>query len=1151
MADTFHRYPGAQPFRDDEFSRRTFFGREQASVALTDQILANRLVVVYAKSGLGKTSLLNAGVAPRLREADSLPLFVRVNDVQSGPLTSVLEGIRAEAERQQVEYVHGESGSLWSFFKSVEFWRGDLLLTPVLILDQFEELFTLQPEEERERFLSELGYLVRGIPPPSLPQTDSTLSNASPSVRLVLSLREDFLGLLEEASDRIPQIMDHRFRLAPLTCEMAAKAITGPAAINDPSIPTKPFRLEPEFVTSILDYLTKSVAGTRGSGSRYVEPFHLQLICQRVEKVVEVKQSVSREEIVLGSKDIGGESALAQTLATFYTDAIQSLPSRQLRGAVRLLCEQFLISPEGRRLSLEERELQRQLKLPHETLSQLVERRLLRTDRRSDSIYYELSHDALVQPVLENRRTQALLVGWVAVLAGSIASFVGALLIPSTVAFWFSESNTRDLESYFVIVLLLGIALVVGAFGIVWIRAGIRRRKRYRRHAASEVIQPLPTLLPLKDRILGWVMLVVGSTFLAFWGLVLLAMLVIVATLISTHGKFPHWLMWARNQDLLDEWQHMRDHPLAEIPWILLEIPTISVVAWMSLRRGARKLWPNEFAGRLKISPVPGLDHAPSLVSVFLKVLAGGIAFLVAALGFFTLGMCISVWHGNVPYRFLQSIWSLDVLDACNTLYRRHYWDLDLVLVVIFFVLAFAMSIRFFHAAFQDTRSMLRHRRFARPMWTKAAAAAMCGVLFISSLLYWAWSRSLAAHRQQSPPTTSNLRSVEPESVWAVGKSGSILYTQDGGKSWSAQTSSISTQLAAVVFATPQSGWAVGNDATILHTEDGGGSWKMQTNGTGWILSVAFATPQSGWVVGRGGTIWHTEDGGTWNPQSSGTSANLSSVAFATPQSGWAVGENGTILHTEDSGGKWKPQSSGTNANLRSVAFAAPQSGWAVGDDGTILHTEDGSSWSPQTSGTLRELFGIAFVTPQSGWAVGEKGTILHTEDSGGTWMRQRSGTGASVVQVAFATPQSGWAVGDDGTVLHTEDAGRTWTTQSSGTHVHLKSVAVATFRGSIGVGFRAEPDWAVAGGSFAGGGVTITHVTPDGSAEKAGLKAGDTIVSVNGKRVNTGDELVAEISVLKPGTDAKLGYVRKGKDRTANVVIADRSKLFASRTAP
>src|SRR5687768_17461806 len=107
------RYPRAQPFADDPFSRRVFFVRVQKLNALTDQILASRMVVVYAKSGLGKTSLLNAGVAPRLREEGRLPLIVRVNDVHRGPLRSVLDRIRAEAERQQVEYVEGRSDSLW------------------------------------------------------------------------------------------------------------------------------------------------------------------------------------------------------------------------------------------------------------------------------------------------------------------------------------------------------------------------------------------------------------------------------------------------------------------------------------------------------------------------------------------------------------------------------------------------------------------------------------------------------------------------------------------------------------------------------------------------------------------------------------------------------------------------------------------------------------------------------------------------------------------------------------------------------------------------------------------------------------------------------------------------------------------------------
>src|SRR5215467_11891117 len=102
--------------------------------------------------------------------------------------------------------------------------------------------------------------------------------------------------------------------------------------------------------------------------------------------------------------------------------------------------------------------------------------------------------------------------------------------------------------------------------------------------------------------------------------------------------------------------------------------------------------------------------------------------------------------------------------------------------------------------------------------------------------------------------------------------------------------------------------------------------------------------------------------------------------------------------------------------------------------------------------------------------------------------------------------------------------------------------------RGSIGVEFNAVPNPAVQRVYGVSSGVTIANVTPNGPAGKAGLQTGDTIVSVNGKNVATGDELVAEISGLKPGSTANIGYVRNSKQNTAEVTIADRSKLFASR---
>ena len=102
--------------------------------------------------------------------------------------------------------------------------------------------------------------------------------------------------------------------------------------------------------------------------------------------------------------------------------------------------------------------------------------------------------------------------------------------------------------------------------------------------------------------------------------------------------------------------------------------------------------------------------------------------------------------------------------------------------------------------------------------------------------------------------------------------------------------------------------------------------------------------------------------------------------------------------------------------------------------------------------------------------------------------------------------------------------------------------------RGSIGVEFNAVANPAVARVYGVSSGVTIANVTPNGPAQKAGLETGDTIVSVNGKAVATGDELVAEISAIKPGATAKIGYLRNGKSSMADVTVADRQKLFATR---
>jgi serine protease Do len=100
--------------------------------------------------------------------------------------------------------------------------------------------------------------------------------------------------------------------------------------------------------------------------------------------------------------------------------------------------------------------------------------------------------------------------------------------------------------------------------------------------------------------------------------------------------------------------------------------------------------------------------------------------------------------------------------------------------------------------------------------------------------------------------------------------------------------------------------------------------------------------------------------------------------------------------------------------------------------------------------------------------------------------------------------------------------------------------------RGSIGIEFAAQPNPAIA--RVYGSGVTVSNVVAGSPAESAGLKVGDTITSVDGRDVKGGDDLVADIAQRKPGSKAKLDYVRNGKKEETTVTIADRSKLFAAR---
>jgi tetratricopeptide (TPR) repeat protein len=391
---TDYRYPGSRSFQDTDLDRKLFFGREQEQAELLHLILAEQLVVVFAKSGMGKTSLLNAGILQPLRRRGFLPIPVRLNDPTLTPLQTLYAAIKQTVAQTGLGTVFGDETSLHQYFTTAEFWStDDTLLTPVLIFDQFEEFFEFYAPAARQQLIAQLAEAVKGH---------------AANLKTIIALREDFLGELEELVPELPAILDNRFRLAALRRQQAQEAIERPAQLHDAQLTSAGFTYAPDTVAALLDFLCKRREKEKLISTDDVEPFQLQVLCQHLEQTVQKRAQAAIRQIVIQKSDLGGERGMQKVLQNFYDHQLKQVRPRRKRNRVRKLCEKGLLSASNRRLSLEEEDIQRRFKVPKLLLATLVDRRLLRADTRVGGTYYELSHDTLVMPIRQSQRIHKL-----------------------------------------------------------------------------------------------------------------------------------------------------------------------------------------------------------------------------------------------------------------------------------------------------------------------------------------------------------------------------------------------------------------------------------------------------------------------------------------------------------------------------------------------------------------------------------------------------------------------------------------------------------------------------------------------------------------------------------------------------------------------
>ncbi len=396
--DAEHPWLGLASFSEE--TRGYFYGREEEVAELCRRVQRKQLTILFGQSGLGKTSILRAGIVPRLRPEGYCPVYVRIDYSPDSPVPTeqIKQAIfratqAAGAWTQPGTAVSGES--LWEFLHH----RDDVLrdaagkaLIPLLIFDQFEELFTLAQSDDfgRQRaaqFIEDLSDLVENRAPKALEakmdEDESAVEGfdfTRSDYRILIALREDYLAHLEGLKGSMPSISQNRMRLARMTGAQALSAVVKPGG-----------RLVSEEVAGSI---VRFVAGGAELVNAEVEPALLSLICRELNnaRIAQDRAEISAD-LLAGSRD--------NILTEFYERALADQPA-----GVRQFIEDNLLTESGHRESLAEERVQKGLAAagaPPDALATLVNRRLLRIEERLDVRRVELTHDVLTGVVKGSR----------------------------------------------------------------------------------------------------------------------------------------------------------------------------------------------------------------------------------------------------------------------------------------------------------------------------------------------------------------------------------------------------------------------------------------------------------------------------------------------------------------------------------------------------------------------------------------------------------------------------------------------------------------------------------------------------------------------------------------------------------------------------
>jgi WD40 repeat protein len=400
--DEQNPWPGLGAF--DEAAERFFNGRSSEIAELRRLVLNAPLTMLFGGSGLGKTSLVQAGLFPALRKERILPVYVRLDvaDRQAPLIEQVRQALEEQLGARHVDapaFCPGED--LWRYLhrSGLELWSAqNQLLTPLFVFDQFEEVFTLGAANQAAivQFQNDLADLVENRLPVAMAESLQRSESAGAAFsldrqryKILISFRSDFLPAVERWKRKLPSIMRSRFQLLPMSGAQAFEAVHA----------TAPQIAGEEIAHKIVEFVAatqqKEIGRTAEAMDETedvpVEPALLSLVCHGLN---EKRKEKGKPEI---DQELLDQSA-SSIIAGYYQGAVHDMPDE-----VQVFIENELITERGFRKPCDIDDARSLYHVTEAQLETLVKRRLLRIDPQRNTQRVELTHDLLTRVVRDHR----------------------------------------------------------------------------------------------------------------------------------------------------------------------------------------------------------------------------------------------------------------------------------------------------------------------------------------------------------------------------------------------------------------------------------------------------------------------------------------------------------------------------------------------------------------------------------------------------------------------------------------------------------------------------------------------------------------------------------------------------------------------------